>query len=171
MLEYIQREVQLARAGKPARIIAKMNALHEESIIQALYEASRAGVKIDLIVRGVCALRPGVKGVSENIQVRSIIGRFLEHNRIFYFLNGGEEEVFLSSADWMARNFFHRIETCFPIEDKRLKNRVIQEGLTSYLADNTQAWILQSDGTYKRATPGSHKPRSAQQSLLENLAG
>jgi polyphosphate kinase len=171
MLDSIEREARLAKEGKPARIIAKMNALYEEQIIQALYEASRAGVKIDLIIRGVCALRPGVKGVSGNIQVRSIIGRFLEHSRIFYFLNGGDEQVFLSSADWMSRNFFHRIETCFPIEDKRLKHRVIEEGLMIYLADNTQAWILQSDGTYKRATPGNHKPRSAQSSLLEELAG
>ena len=171
MLDCIEREARFAREGKPARIIAKMNALCEEGVIQALYEASRAGVKIDLIVRGVCALRPGVTGVSENIQVRSIVGRFLEHSRIFYFLNGGEEQVYLCSADWMARNFFHRIETCFPIEDKRLKHRVIQEGLMSCLADNTQAWVLQNDGTYKRMTPGSHKSRSAQLSLLEDLAG
>ncbi len=170
ILKYIGRETRLAREGRPARIIAKMNALVEPQIIRALYDASQAGVKIDLIVRGICALRPGIKGVSENIQVRSILGRFLEHNRIFYFLNNGEEQVFCSSADWMERNFFRRIEICFPIEDKRLKHRVIEEGLLSYLTDNTQAaWVLQSDGTYKRCVPGSHKPRSAQSALVEAL--
>jgi polyphosphate kinase len=171
MLKRISREAEHARQGKPGRIIAKMNALYEEQVIRALYEAAQAGVKIDLLVRGACGLRPGVKGVSENIQVRSIVGRFLEHSRIFYFLNGGEEEVFLSSADWMDRNFFRRIETCFPIEDKRLKRRVIEEGLLVCLADNTQAWILQEDGSYKRCTPGSSKPRSSQLGLLEELAG
>ncbi len=171
MLEYIDREAQHARAGKPARIIAKMNALVEQEIIRALYRASQAGVKIDLIVRGVCGLRPGVKGVSDNIQVRSVIGRFLEHSRIYYFHNNGDADVYLSSADWMDRNFFRRIEACFPIDDKRLKQRIIDESLTANLNDNTQAWIMQADGLYKRCVPGNHKPRAAQQSVLEMHCG
>src|SRR5690606_3708974 len=121
MLALIAREAQHAREGKPARIMAKLNALAEPQIIQALYEASRAGVKIDLIVRGVCCLRPGVPGVSENIQVRSIVGRFLEHTRIYYFHNAGDAVVYCSSADWMDRNFFRRVEVAFPIEDARLR--------------------------------------------------
>jgi polyphosphate kinase len=170
ILEFIQREIDFARAGKTARIIAKMNSLVEEQIILALYEASQAGVRIDLIVRGACCLRPGIKGVSENIQVRSIVGRFLEHTRIFCFHNNGESQLFCSSADWMDRNFFRRVETCFPIDDKRLKQRILKEGLTTYLADNTQAWILQSDGSYKRCMPGNAKPRSAQDEILAALA-
>ncbi len=170
MLECIEREARNAREGRPARIIAKMNALSDEQCIRALYHASQSGVKIDLIVRGICCLRPGIKGVSENIQVRSIVGRFLEHSRVFYFFNDGEEQVHLSSGDWMARNFYRRIEACFPIDDKRLKQRVIQESLTAYLADNSQAWVLQNDGGYKRCAPGAHKPRAAQQSLLETLS-
>lgn len=170
MLEFIQREIEFARAGQTARIIAKMNSLVEEQIIQALYEASQAGVKIDLIVRGVCCLRPGIKGVSDNIQVRSIVGRFLEHTRIYGFHNNGDLQLYLSSADWMGRNFFSRVETCFPIDDKRLKQRVLKEGLMTYLTDNTQAWILQSDGTYKRSIPGNAKPRSAQDEILAVLA-
>lgn len=170
MLEYIAREARYAREGKPARIIAKMNALVDPQIILALYEASQAGVQVDLIVRGICCLRPGISGISQTIQVRSIIGRFLEHTRIFYFLNDGAEDVFCASADWMDRNFFRRVEVCFPIEDKRLKQRVIKQGLITYLQDNTQAWQLQSDGTYKRIKPGNQKPRSAQQTLLNDLA-
>lgn len=170
ILEFIQREIEFARAGQPARIIAKMNSLVEEQIILALYEASQAGVRIDLIVRGACCLRPGIKGVSENIQVRSIVGRFLEHTRIFCFHNNGESQLFCSSADWMDRNFFRRVETCFPIDDKRLKQRILKEGLMTYLSDNTQAWILQSDGSYKRCMPGNAKPRSAQDEILAALA-
>jgi len=169
MIEYIEREANNARAGKPARIIAKMNALVEVRVIQALYEASAAGVKIDLIVRGVCALRPGVENVSENISVRSIVGRFLEHTRVFYFLNDGQQQVYLSSADWMGRNFFNRVETCFMVEDKRLRDRVIKQGLTNYLNDNTRAWQLRGDGTYVRVKPGSNRPRDAQQTLLEHF--
>lgn len=169
MVEFIEREAENARAGKPARIIAKMNALIEVRIIQALYEASRAGVKIDLIVRGVCALRPGIENVSENITVRSVVGRFLEHTRVFYFLNDGQQDVYLSSADWMGRNFFNRIESCFLIEDKRLRDRVIKQGLNNYLSDNTRAWQLRSDGTYVRVKPGSARPRDAQQALLDQL--
>lgn len=170
MLDYIGREVHHAKQGKPARIIVKMNALVEPQIIQALYEASQANVQIELIVRGICSLRPGIPGVSDNIQVRSVIGRFLEHTRIFYFFNGGEQDVYFSSADWMERNFFRRVEVCFPIADKRIKQRIIKLGLQAYLADNTQAWLLQSDGTYKRIKPGNQKPRSAQALLLEELA-
>jgi len=168
LLEFIRTETRNARDGKQARIIAKMNALVEPEIIRALYEASQAGVKIDLIVRGVCCLRPGVKGVSENINVRSIIGRFLEHTRVFYFYNGGEELLFCSSADWMPRNLFNRVEACFPIDEKRPRDQIMNFGLLNYLSDNTQAWVLQTDGSYKRAKPGSHKPRSAQLTLLEN---
>jgi polyphosphate kinase len=170
MLAAIARETAHARAQKRARIIAKMNALLEPDVIRALYEASQAGVKIDLIVRGVCALRPGVPGLSENIRVRSVIGRFLEHTRIFHFHNNGADEVFLSSADWMDRNFFRRIEVCFPVIDKRLKKRVIEEGLQPYLDDNTEAWEMDADGRYKRRVPRTAKPCSAQRLLLERLA-
>ena len=167
LLEYVRAETKNARDGKQARIIAKMNALVEPEFIRSLYEASQAGVKIDLVVRGVCCLRPGIKGVSENISVRSIIGRFLEHTRVFYFYHGGEELLFCSSADWMPRNLFNRVEVCFPIDEKRPRDQIMNFGLLNYLSDNTQAWILQPDGNYKRARPGAHKPRSAQQSLLE----
>ncbi len=168
ILELIEREAAHARAGRPARIIAKMNALVEQNVILALYQASRAGVKIELIVRGICALRPGLKGISDHIRVRSIVGRFLEHSRIFYFQNDDAREVYLSSADWMGRNFFNRIEVCFPVEDKRLQERVIKEGLEIYLHDNMRAWQLDSDGRYHRikATAKSH---DAQCALLEQL--
>ncbi|HUL41784.1 MAG TPA: polyphosphate kinase 1 [Burkholderiales bacterium] len=169
-LKAIRNEAKFAEAGKPAAIIAKMNALLEPEIIQALYQASQAGVKIDLIVRGVCALRPGIPGLSENIRVRSIIGRFLEHSRIFYFHNGGVDDVYLASADWMERNFFRRIETCFPVLDPKLKKRVIAEGLKPYLKDNCQAWEMDSSGHYRRRTPRRAKPYSAQQALLSQVA-
>jgi polyphosphate kinase len=126
-------------------------------------------VKIDLIVRGVCALRPGIEGLSENIKVRSIVGRFLEHHRVFYFRADGEEAVYLSSADWMDRNFFRRIELAFPVLDKKLKARVIREGLQASLADNVQAWEMEPDGTYVRKQPGKAR-HSAQEELLEALA-
>jgi polyphosphate kinase len=171
MLEMINREIAFALKGKPARIIIKINSLVEPSIIEALYRASQAGVRVDLIVRGICCLRPGVKGVSENIHVRSIIGRFLEHSRIYYFHNNGDYELYCASADWMDRNFFRRVETCFPIEDGRIKKKVLKDGLLNYLADNTQSWILQQDGSYKRSTPGNSKPRSAQAMLLEHYTG
>jgi polyphosphate kinase len=170
MLAAIQREIEHARAGKQAHIVAKMNALLEPEVIATLYEASRAGVKIDLIVRGVCALRPGIPGMSENIRVRSVIGRFLEHTRIFNFYNDGKNDVYLGSADWMDRNFFRRIEVCFPVLDKRLKKRVIEEGLKPYLADNTHAWEMDAQGGYRRRTPRHAKAVSAQQQLLERLA-
>jgi polyphosphate kinase len=147
-----------------------MNALLEPAIIAELYAASQAGVKIDLIVRAICALKPGVPGLSENIRVRSIVGRFLEHTRIFLFHNDGAEEVWLSSADWMDRNFFRRIEICFPVLDRKLKRRVIREGLRPYLEDNSQAWIMDSDGGFRRLAPGRARSRVAQQELLELLA-
>ena len=165
----IERETIAAKAGKPAAIIAKMNALLEPNVISALYEASQAGVKIDLIVRGVCALRPGVPGISENIRVRSVVGRFLEHTRIFYFRNLGDELIYLSSADWMDRNFFRRIEACFPVLDARLKKRVIQEGLKPYLRDNQQAWEMSTDGSYRRRSSRA-KPYCAQTELLATVA-
>lgn len=170
MLVAIRRETEHARSGKRARIIAKMNALLEPEVIAALYEASQAGVKIDLIVRGVCALRPGLPGVSENIRVRSVIGRFLEHTRIFHFQNAGKNDVYLASADWMDRNFFRRIEVCFPILDKRLKKRVVEECLKPYLADNTQAWEMDAQGRYQRRSPRRTEAICAQQLLLERLA-
>jgi polyphosphate kinase len=170
MLAAIKREAHRARRGRPAHIIAKMNALIEPKIIEALYRASQAGVKIDLIVRGVCALRPGILGLSENIRVRSVIGRFLEHSRVFYFLNDGEEDVYLSSADWMGRNFFGRIELCFPLLDAKVKQRVIREGLRPYLADNSQAWEMDAEGDYKPRRSRGRIPRSAQEQLLAMLA-
>ncbi len=151
LLQNIRREAEHAQAGRPARIMAKMNSLIEPSVIQALYQASAAGVQIDLIVRGMCALRPGVPGLSEHIRVRSVIGRLLEHSRIYYFHHQGQEEVFIASADWMGRNFFRRIETCVPVLAPKLKQRVIREGLTLALADNRQAWDMQADGRYVRA--------------------
>ncbi len=166
----IDREAQVARDGGKARIIVKCNALIEPQIIRALYQASQAGVKIDLIIRGICCLRPGVPGVSDNIRVRSIVGRFLEHTRVFYFHNGGDHEIYLSSADWMDRNFFRRVEIAFPVENKKLRQRILREGLELYLSDNCEAWVLQRDGSYKRRRPGPRqKPRSAQRTLLEPL--
>lgn len=170
VLQAIQHESKMAKEGQPAHIIAKMNSLLEPEIIMALYEASQAGVKIELIVRGVCALRPGVKGLSENISVRSIIGRFLEHTRIFYFRNNLANDVYLSSADWMDRNFFRRIEVCFPILDKKLKKRVLDEGLKAYLQDNQQAWVMDADGHYKLNSARRNAPKAAQQLLLQELS-
>ncbi|SFW11248.1 polyphosphate kinase 1 [Nitrosovibrio sp. Nv17] len=170
MLAAINKEAQSARAGKPARIIAKMNALLEPEIIQALYAASNAGVRIDLIVRGVCALRPGIAGLSENIRVRSIIGRFLEHTRIFCFHDDGSHAIYLSSADWMDRNFFRRIEICFPILEPRLKKRVLAEGLNTYLRDNTQAWEMDGNGHYRLKSARAGKKFCAQETLLAELA-
>jgi len=153
LIEWIDFETQQATAGKPARIIAKFNSLTEEKIIQALYRASQAGVEIDLIVRGICCLKPGVPGLSENIRVRSVIGRFLEHTRIYHFHHGGEDLVYCSSADWMDRNLFNRVETCFPVNDPVLKAQVIEQGLHYYLRDNSRAWVLQTDGRHLRAQP------------------
>lgn len=183
LIERMEREAENARAGKPARVMAKVNGLSSQGIIDALYNASQAGVEIDLIVRGICCLRPGLPGVSDNIRVRSVIGRFLEHGRVFYFLNdGAEEEVFLSSADLMPRNLRNRIEQCTPIEDSNLKDVIIRD-LESYLKDNTGAWEMQADGQYAQVitavteveneddsavlrTPAAH---SAQQDLLDRF--
>ena len=170
LLTFIDNEAQNARNGKSARITAKMNALIEPGIIRALYAASQAGVQIDLIVRGVCSLRPGVPGVSENIRVRSVVGRFLEHTRVFCFENGGAPRVFCSSADWMGRNLFQRVETCFPISDPELAKRVIEQGLKPYLDDNTQAWELHPDGKYERVTAVGKEAFNAQSELIRILA-
>lgn len=170
MLDKIEHEIVHAGEGRGGRIVVKVNALIDPQLIQALYRASQAGVEIDLIVRGMCRLRPGIPGVSENIRVRSVIGRFLEHTRVFYFANGGEEEVYASSADWMERNMFRRVEVCFPIENKTLRERVKQD-LAWYLKDNTQAWMLSADGSY--ALPqmaAGEEPFSAQQALLNELS-
>jgi polyphosphate kinase len=171
LLAAIHRETRHAKEGVPAHIMAKMNGLIEEAVIRALYAASQAGVKIDLVVRGVCALRPGVKGWSDNIRIRSIVGRFLEHPRIWYFANGGREDVYLSSADWMGRNLFRRIEVAFPVLDKELKARVIAEGLAVCFEDNCNAWDLGSDGKYVRAKPARRaRASAAQELLLDRLA-
>ena len=167
VLQRIDREARLARAGKPARIVAKMNALNEPQVVRALYAASQAGVRIDLVVRGACTLRPGVPGVSDNIRVRSIVGRFLEHHRIYWFGNDGAPELFCSSADWLERNLLRRVETGFPILDPALAARVYDEALANYLADNLNAWELQADGSYRKLAPGPGElPHSAQASLL-----
>jgi polyphosphate kinase len=167
VLAMIAREARNARAGKPARIVAKMNALLEERVIDALCDASQAGVEIDLIVRGACALRPGVPGVSERIRVRSILGRFLEHERVWYFANGGEPAVWLSSADWMGRNLFRRIEVAFPVRDPALAKRVVAEALAASLADNRNAWQLHPDGNWRRVTRRKGAPvRSSHTELL-----
>jgi polyphosphate kinase len=171
LLAAIRNEARLAAEGKPARIVAKMNALLDTQVIEELYAASAAGVPIELIVRGVCALKPGIPGLSDNIRVRSIVGRFLEHSRIFHFQNDGAEDVYLASADWMERNFFRRIELAFPVLDPALKRRVIREGLQPYLEDNLQAWCMNADGSYERLRPRKGaKGRSAQDELLALLA-
>jgi polyphosphate kinase len=171
LLQKIEREARLARAGKGGHIIAKMNALNEAGVINALYRASQAGARIQLIVRGACCLRPGVPGLSENISVRSIVGRFLEHSRVYWFGNGGKSELYCSSADWMERNLMRRIETCFPILDRELAARVFEEELANYLRDNQQAWRLHADGHYTRIPPEEGEPPySAQAELLEKLA-
>ena len=171
MIERINREADNAIQGKPAKIIAKMNGLEEQGVIDALYRASQAGVKIQLIVRGICSLRPGIPGLSENITVTSIIGRFLEHHRIYYFENeGGKPELFCSSADWMRRNLMARVETCFPILDENCFQQVYTEGLAMYLQDNTGAWILQSDGTYLPKELNGQEPYSAQSQLVEKYS-
>jgi polyphosphate kinase len=169
MIAKIRRETEHARSGRTAHIIAKVNSLSEPNVIDALYEASQAGVKIDLIVRGICSLRPGVAGLSDNINVRSILGRFLEHSRVYYFLNNGDEEIYCASADWMDRNLKRRNETCFPILQKSLRKRLLND-LEVYLADNCGAWALQGDGSYERVEPGDADPVSAQATFLNELA-
>jgi len=168
LMDKIQRETKNAKAGKDARIIAKINSLNEPQLIDALYEASQAGVKIDLIIRGICSLRPGVKDLSENIHVRSIVGRFLEHSRVYYFYNGGNEEFYCSSADWMERNMFRRNESCFEIRQKAMKEKIRQH-LELFLSDNCQAWVMKGDGSYERLHPGKAERISAQDTFLEHL--
>jgi len=168
LIERIDREAEAARDGKDAKIRAKMNGLEETEIIQALYRASQAGVKIDLVVRGICCLRPGIEGVSDNIRVRSVLGRFLEHTRLFYFHNEGEPEVFCASADWMSRNLLRRVETCFPIRDTALRREVMSQGLSPYLSDNAGTWLLQPDGSYRRLKARGPE-KSAQITLMRKL--
>lgn len=170
LLDRINQEINNAEAGKPARIIAKVNALVEPEIIQSFYKASIAGVTVDLIVRGTCCIKPGIEGLSENIHVRSIVGRFLEHTRVFYFENDGDNEVWAASADLMKRNLLRRVEACFPIEQKKLKKRIIND-LELYLSDNTQAWILSEDGRYQRVERAEDEEAiSAQMTLLTELS-
>ena len=171
LISKIDREAKHAREGRQGKILARMNALSEPNVIEALYRASQAGVEIVLFVRGICVLRPGVPEVSENIRVLSIVGRFLEHSRVFYFRNGGDEELYASSADWMERNLLNRVETCFPILDPTLRQRVFNETLENYLADNSQAWKLEADGRYTRIETGEDMPHSAQASLLARICG
>ena len=166
LLKMIDREIEFAQKGKPAKIIMKVNAVVEEQTIQALYRASQAGVKIRLIVRGICCLRPDVTGVSENIEVRSIIGRFLEHSRVYAFMNGGAWDVYASSADLMNRNMFKRVEVCFPVEDKKISERIMND-LKACLSDNSQAWLLQQDGQYLRATSDDEPVFQMQTELLK----
>jgi polyphosphate kinase len=170
-LRLIRREMEHAAAGRPAHIIAKMNALLEPSVIEALYAASQAGVEVDLIIRGVCALRPGVPGLSDRIRVRSIVGRFLEHSRIFHFENGGDDEIYMGSADWMPRNLFERCEVVFPVRDAVARARIHDEIVPALLADTTKARLLQPDGTYVRAFKAlKDAPAFSSQDFLMQLA-
>jgi polyphosphate kinase len=169
LLKKIEREAENARQQKPASIFIKVNSLVEEKIINALYDASQAGVTIKLVVRGMCSLRPGVSGLSENIEVISILGRFLEHSRVFHFYNEGKDEVYLSSADCMERNLLHRVEVAFPIESKALRERVIRE-MSYYFKDNQRAWRLNSDGSYEKPNAAQGKGFCAQKTFLEELA-
>ena len=166
LINYIDEEISNVKAGKPAHIIIKVNALTEVQLINKLYEASQAGVQVDLIIRSICCLRPGLPNLSENIRVRSIVGRFLEHTRVFYFSNAGAHRIYCSSADWMDRNLFSRVEACFPVEDPALKKRIYHQGLLTYLKDNQQAWLLQGDGRWIRAELAEgEKPHNAQKEL------
>ncbi len=158
LIDLIQQEIENSKAGKKAHIMIKVNALTEAQLIHALYKASQAGVQVDLIIRSICCLRPQVKGLSENIRVRSIVGRYLEHTRVYYFYNDDDAKLYCASADWMGRNLFSRIETCFPIEDKKLKKLIIEDGLNNYLKDNRRAWELQADGIWTQCQP---KPNQA----------
>lgn len=169
MLELIDFEIEEAKAGRPARVAAKLNSLSEKRVIEKLYEASKAGVQIDLVIRGVCCLRPGIPGLSENIRVRSIIGRFLEHSRVYYFFSAGQHKLYCSSADWMTRNLIRRVEVAFPVTDPKLKERVIEESLTLGMADNLQAWELSQTGTYERVEVGENEALMSQAELLRRL--
>jgi polyphosphate kinase len=166
----VDREAEHARGGRPGRIIAKMNSVVDPEIIRHLYDASQAGVNIDLIVRGICCLRPGIPGISDNIKVVSIVGRFLEHSRIYYFGNDGNEEIYFGSADWMPRNFDRRVEVIAPIGNRQLHPRV-RSLLETCLADNRQAWDLQSDGSYVQRKPGANPVVSTHERLLQNSWG
>jgi len=170
VITLIDREARHAREGRGARIIVKMNALVEPSVIDALYRASQAGVRIDLVIRGICCLRAGLPGVSEHIRVTSIVDRFLEHSRVFFFENAGQSEVFLASADWMPRNFFRRVEVMFPVEDPRLKARIIENILPTVLADNVKARVQQQDGSYERPTRAEGEAPLRSQVVLAGLA-
>ena len=168
LLELIQQEIEYSKAGKKSHIMIKVNALTEPELIHALYKASQAGVQIDLIIRSICCLRPQVKGLSENIRVRSIVGRYLEHTRVYYFYNNGDAKLYCASADWMGRNLFSRIETCFPIEDKKLRKLIIEDGLNNYLKDNRRAWELQADGAWIQCQPHQDQPIYIAQNYLMN---
>jgi polyphosphate kinase len=170
LIDWIDFEAAEARAGRPARLIAKINSLSDQGIIQAIYRASQAGAQADLIVRGICRLRPEVPGVSENVRVRSLVGRFLEHARVFWFHHGGQPLLYLSSADWMERNLHNRVEVAFPVDHPALAKRIREELLDAQLADTAQAWMLRSDGSYARVEAGKSSSRSAQGTLLEKLA-
>ncbi|MFZ8912632.1 MAG: RNA degradosome polyphosphate kinase, partial [Burkholderiaceae bacterium] len=175
IIKAIRREVAIAKSGGRALVIAKMNSLVEPEVIEALYKASQAGVKVDLIVRGVCMLRPGIKGLSDNIRVRSVIGRFLEHSRIFYFRNNGADDLYLSSADWMDRNFFRRVEIAVPVLNRTLKQRVLREGFRVHLQPSAQAWQMRPDGSYELKRPrgsagvGTAKHALSSQEQLQEL--
>lgn len=170
LMSCIDDEIQYAKVGKKARIIIKVNAITEKKLIDKLYDASQAGVQIDLIVRSICCLRPQIAGLSENIRVRSIIGRFLEHTRVYFFENAGKNKIYCSSADWMDRNLYNRVEACFPIEDETLKKRIYEDGLMNYLKDNQKAWILQGNGQWYPYRPTENEPiHSAQQTLLQKF--
>ncbi|MGO1513135.1 MAG: polyphosphate kinase 1 [Psychrobacter sp.] len=172
LMGFIDDEIVHAKAGKRAHIIVKVNALTERRLINKLYDASQAGVKIELILRSICCLRPQVKGLSENITVRSVVGRFLEHTRVYYFYNDGDERLYCGSADWMDRNLFHRVEVAFPIEDKALFTQIYQDGLQNYLKDNTQAWTLNGDSTWQQIHPAAGEAAHvAQEYLLKAING
>jgi polyphosphate kinase len=163
--EMVRREADHARAGREARIVVKVNGLEDPSMVEELYRASIAGVEIDLIVRDICRLRPGIEGVSENIAVHSIVGRFLEHARIFYFENGGRPEWYIGSADWMTRNLDHRVEAVTPVEDTRLR-RQLRFILEATLRDNRRRWEMHPDGSYEQASPGDEPVRDIQNILM-----
>jgi polyphosphate kinase len=171
LIAWIDNEAEIARSGRPGRIIARMNSLTEHGVIQALYRASQAGVQIDLIIRGICCLRAGVEGVSENIRVRSLVGRLLEHTRVYHFGGGGDAQTFISSADWMYRNLHRRVEVACPIDDPDLRARIFEEVLEWGLRDNQQAWLLQPGGRYVRSSiQDGEEPFRSQESLIARLA-
>ena len=169
VLQLIDEQTERAKSGKSARIFAKLNSLVDPRTIEALYRASQAGVTVDLVIRGICCLRPGVEGISESIRVRSIVDRFLEHSRIFAFGPDSSAKLFLSSADWMPRNFYRRVEVMFPVESSPLRNRILNEIIPAYAADNVKARELSSDGTYHKVIPGKNQPLVRSQQLLLEL--